>query len=126
MGHRWGGLSALHFLGLTSSASSLERLLAEGLDIDAVCHLNRWCRAGPYIVFAQLRSSTLRRLFGLGQGATPVLAAAALGNAKVVETLSRAHADMNARNTKGLDIHQICRIGTSERARCCKMLFSCM
>lgn len=28
--HQWAGLSALHFLGLTSSANSLERLLGEG------------------------------------------------------------------------------------------------
>ena len=28
--YRWAGLSALHFLGLTSSANSLERLLGEG------------------------------------------------------------------------------------------------
>eukprot|EP00913_Durusdinium_trenchii_P000975 g900.t1 len=108
--HQWAGLSALHFLGLTSSANSLERLLGEGLEINTVCHFNRWSKAGPYIVFGQLRSSTLRRLFSLGQGSTPVLAAAALGNAKVVETLSRAGADMTARNAAGLDIHQICRI----------------
>lgn len=108
--HRWAGLSALHFLGLTSSANSLERLLGEGLDINAVCHLQRWSRAGPYLLVAQLRSRTLRRLFSLGQGSTPVLAAAALGNAKVVETLSRAGADMMARNAAGLDINEICRI----------------
>lgn len=108
--HQWAGLSALHFLGLTSSANSLERLLGEGLEINTVCHFNRWSKAGPYMVFGQLRSSTLRRLFSLGQGSTPVLAAAALGNAKVVETLSRAGADMTARNAAGLDIHQICRI----------------
>jgi len=108
--YRWAGLSALHFLGLTSSANSLERLLGEGLEINTVCYLKRWSRAGPYLFLGELRSATLRRLFQLAQGSTPVLAAAALGNAKVVETLSRARADMNARNAAGLDIHDICRI----------------
>eukprot|EP00435_Cladocopium_sp_Y103_P066699 s393_g29.t1 len=40
--YRWAGLSALHFLGLTSSANSLERLLGEGLDINTVGPLRCW------------------------------------------------------------------------------------
>eukprot|EP00438_Fugacium_kawagutii_P033699 Skav234178 [mRNA] locus=scaffold1377:43231:53588:- [translate_table: standard] len=80
------------------------------LDINTVCHLQRWSRAGPYLIWGELRSATLRRLFSLGQGSTPVLAAAALGNAKVVEVLSRAGAEMTSRNASGLDIHEICRV----------------
>ncbi|CAJ1331540.1 unnamed protein product [Effrenium voratum] len=106
----WGGLSSLHFLGLTSSANSLELLLQQGLDINMSCRVRYFSRTGLYVTLGMLRNRTLRQLFWLADGSTPILAAAALGNAKVVQTLKASGADISATNAAGKDLAQICRI----------------
>lgn len=106
----WAGLSPLHFLALTSSATSLDRLIQEGLDINMPCRLERFSLTGALVAFGMVTNRSLRQLFSLVDGSTPILAAAAVGNAKVVQNLMCAGAVTTARNARGMDIHQICKL----------------
>ena len=105
--YEWAGIGTLHQLASAASGQSLERLLAEGLDLNARAHFSISSKAGVAHFLLRFWDEDVRRDYNYMHGGTPLVFAAARGNCEALQALLEARADTCIPNAWGLTAYQI-------------------
>ena len=105
--YEWVGIGTLHQLAAAGSGRCLQRLLKEGLDLNAKAYFKMGSKAGVAHFLYRLWDRDMRRDYALMHGGTPLVCAAARGNCEALQALIEASADVRIPNAFGQTAYQI-------------------